>query len=219
MSTTFNKIYERAISLLDDPFITASYNEDTISYFRVMYNYLKNAIPQYKIPDDMQTILASRVEPTGEMESFVGDGTTSNFVLTTTPTTDSYFSFQLDGEYVDGTFDYNTNTGTLSSTPYTPGTVLVEWYHDGYFNTTLTDEQEFILASLTVACWGEKETNFLLDIRRLLNDGAFSMSSEANSIRSKNLWFYSIREKAEKLMNKQGWSDFRTTMKQRYGIS
>jgi|WetSurMetagenome_2_1015567.scaffolds.fasta_scaffold34651_3 hypothetical protein len=219
MATLYNKIYTRAISEINDPFITASYNANPINYFKTMYNYLLNAIPLYNSPNTIIPILSNRVDPDGEIESFIGDGINPYFVLSTTPNDSSYFSYNINDVYVSGSFDYTTNTATLASTPYIAGEVLIEWYSDGYFNSTLTEAQENILACYLVSCWGEKEKNFLLDIRRLLNDDSFSMSAESTTIRNKDNWYYSMREKAEKLMNQESWLVYQSTMKTRYGLS
>jgi hypothetical protein len=220
MTTLNSTIYTKAITEINDPFISASYNTNPVDFYKTMYNYLVNAIPMYIVPSTMVAILDDRVESSGETEVFSGDGSNKDFVLTTIPTANAYFSYKVDDSYVTGSFDSVTNTVTLDSAPDS-GTenVEIEWYETGYFNQTLTTKQQDILACFIVCCWAEKEKNFLLDIRRLLNDTDFRLSSEANSMRSKGDWFYSMKEKAEKMMNQNNWNSYASTMRTRYGLS
>jgi hypothetical protein len=220
VATLNEVIYTRAIAEIDDPFITASYNENAISFFKTMYNFLVNAIPLYVSPTTIIDILNDRTEPDGQIELFNGNGTMVDFVLSSTPTSNAYFSCAVNEVYVSCTFNSTTNTVSVSSPPLT-GTenVEIEWYDTGYFNQTLTPIRQNVLACFLVSCWGEKEKNFLIDIRRLLNDSTFKLSAESTTMKSKDSWYYNMREKAEKLMNQSDWVDHVAIFKTRYGIT
>jgi len=62
-----------------------------------------------------------------------------------------------------------------------------------------------LLSKLLISNWSMKEKNFSLDIRRLLNDTDFKMTSEANSIRAKGFWYECSKEEVEKSMNQFSW--------------
>lgn len=89
----------------------------------------------------------------------------------------------------------------------------------GQFNQTLSDREEKILSSLLVQCWAEKEKNFLLDIRRLLNDTDFKLSAESTTIREKGGWYNSIRENSEQAMKQYSWDLYIDAMNNKYGLS
>lgn len=208
MATSNINIYERAISSFDDPSITRAYNSNPTQFFKIMYNYLRNGIPLYNNPLSIIDILSDRTDPYIDSENFVGDGNTSTYALSSTPLIDSYFSYYINDVESEGSYDELTNSVTFPYDIPLGETATAEWYYVGQFNQTLTDIQQKILGLLLVACWAEKEKNFLLDIRRLLNDTDYKMGSEAFSIRAKTAWHQSMLEDAEKLMNQTSWTDF-----------
>lgn len=205
MSTSFIEIYDRAITEFDDPNITKVYNLSQISFFQVMYNYLINAIPAFNNPQSVRAILASRTDPSGYTEIFNGDGITTTFTLSTTPLANSYFEYQINNVVVVGNYDSITNQITFPSPIPSGHTGSVQWYFAGEFTNTLDDTMKSILAKLLVLHWAEKEKNFLLDIRRLLNDTDFKLNDNSSTTRSKIQWYENIRENAEKLMNQYSW--------------
>lgn len=208
MATSNIKIYERAISSFDDPAITKAYLDNPTQFFQIMNNYLKNAIPLYNNPLSILGILSDRIEPYIDSESFVGDGNTNTYVLSSTPLQESYFTYYIDNVETTGNYDELTNSVTFPVNIPLSQIAIAEWYYVGQFNQDLTDVQQRILAYLLVANWAEKEKNFLLDIRRLLNDTDYKIGSEANSARAKVNWYQSMIEEADKLMNTNAWIGF-----------
>lgn len=89
----------------------------------------------------------------------------------------------------------------------------------GQFNQTLTDREEKILSGLLVQCWAEKEKNFLLDIRRLLNDTDFHLAAESSTMREKGNWYSLIREQNMQEMKQYSWDLYTDAMNQKYGLS
>lgn len=219
MATPYSNIYVRAINLFDDPKITSAFENNPIDFYQIMYGYLNNAIPLFITPTAMQAKLNDRTKPTGQTELFDGNGLTNSFHLSTTPPTGAMFNYIVGNAVATGNFNYLTNNATLDVIPPI-GThnVSIEWYADGQFNQTLIDRQEMILALQLVRCWGEKEKNFLMDIRRLLQDTDFKLISEANSTNSKTNWFATIREEAEKEMNNYAWDVYQENLRLKYGI-
>jgi len=213
-------IYTRAINEFDDYRINTAYSNNYISFFKIMYNYLDNAIPLFNIPKIMINKLLDRVKPIDTIELFDGDGHETNFVLTSIPTLDAYFYYIIDNITVDGTYDSLTNSITLNTVaPLGTENITIEWYDSGSFNETLSEREERILSYLLVQNWGEKEKNFLLDIRRLLNDTDFKLSAESTNMREKGNWYHSMREHAVKDMKQYSWDLTYDDLKKKYGLA
>lgn len=220
MATSYVNIYTRAITSFEDPTISAAYVANSLDFFKIMKNYLDNAIPLFTIPKTIQTKLITRVEPIDVIELFSGTGSLSTFVLSTTPHIDSYFNYLVEDVTASGVYDVLTNSATITPTPIA-GTenVSIESYFCGEFSNTLSDREEKILSSLLVQCWAEKEKNFLLDIRRLLNDTDFKLSAESTTIREKGNWYNSIRENVLQEMKQYSWDLYVDSMNLKYNLS
>ena len=157
MSTPNSNIYTRAINEFDDYRINTVYSNNYISFFKIMYNYLNNAIPLFNIPKIMTNKLSDKVNPIDIIELFSGDGQETNFVLTSTPTLDAYFYYIIDDVPTNGVYDSLTNSVTLHSiAPLGTENITIEWYDSGYFNETLSEREERILSYLLVQNWAEK---------------------------------------------------------------
>ena len=219
MATSRVDIYSRAINRFDDPHITSAYNSNPIEFFEIMSGYLDNAIPYFTVPSKMLSILADKTAPSGETELFSGNGTTDIFVLTTTPTADAYFYGEINDVRYEITYNSLTNSVTFPiDAPIGVENVLAQWYGTGQFNQTLTDRQITILSGLLLQCWSEKEMNFLLDIRRLLNDTDYKMGVEATNMMSKAKWFNGIRELNENEMKMYSWDVYNNELRKQYGL-
>lgn len=219
MATLFTNIYGKAVNSFDDPFIKSTYG-DTITFFKVMWGYMQNAIPEFIIPESIISKIQDIIEPTGQTEIFNGDGINKIFTLSTTPLQESYFKYIVNDIVVTGSFNYNTNQVTLDSIPSSgSGNVSIEWYYAGSFNKTLELREQRIMAMLWVLNWTEKEKNYLLDIRRLLNDTDFKLSAEAPNINSKNNWYHNMREEVLNMMKQYNWSLYTEDLKKKYGLS
>ena len=72
-----------------------------------------------------------------------------------------------------------------------------------------------ILARCMVIAWADKEQNFMLDIRNLLNDTDFRLHSPANSLKSKREWVNDLRFEIYTLQTKLDW-DLRNITKSHY---
>lgn len=209
MATSYTDIYAKSIAEIGDPSIDREFATKEVEFCKTMYNFLDNAIPMFITPTIQISRLSDRTEPQDVIELFNGTGSTSVFTLSSTPTSTSLFLYMVGDVVVDGTYNSGTNQVTLSSNPIA-GTenVWIEWYDPGQFNQTLNYQEKAILAQFLVCCWAEKEKNFLLDIRRLLNDDDFKLNAEGNNMQAKGNWFYSMREKAEKSMNAYSWQQY-----------
>jgi hypothetical protein len=219
VATSRTDIYSRAINRFDDPHITSAFNKSPIEFFEIMSGYLDSAIPYFTIPNIMLSILMDNTKPSGETELFDGTGISNKVTLTTTPTIDAYFYGEINGVPYEVIHDPLTNEITFPIViPVGVENTLVQWYDAGQFNQTLTDRQCRILSGLLLQCWSEKEMNFLLDIRRLLNDTDYKMGVEATNMMSKARWFNGIREANENEMKMYSWDVYNNELRKQYGM-
>lgn len=215
----FKDIYNKAINLFDDPIIMRAYAEDAVRWEKLMYPYLENGVNKFTNPTKIAFLLVDQTLPSGQIETFVGNGT-ATYQTTAgsfTPTADADFSFYI-GTRVDKGATYDNGTVTFSENVPVGTTCAVEWYSGGHFNTDFSQAAsrtvsaqvieyrvKDILANALVLAWAEDEKNFLLDIKNLLTDHDFRIYSPANSIAAKQNWVNSIKFNLDTQTNKLSW--------------
>ena len=218
MALTFKSIYEKAINLFDDPIIRRSYIEDTVRWERQMYPHLENGISQFSNPTKIAYLLVDQKLPSGQVEVFDGNGTAVyNVSADFVPEEGAEFSFRIGTQY-DHAAKYENGVVTFSREVPTGSKCGVEWYFPGQFNTDFKEaaspttsaaviayKVRDILARALVLAWATNEEDFLLDIRRNLNDTDFKLYSEANSIRSKVEWVNQLKFQLDSLTTKLAW--------------
>ena len=218
MALTFKSIYEKAINLFDDPIIQRAYVEDTVRWERLMYPHLENGINQFSNPTKIAYLLVDQKLPSGQVEVFDGNGTAVyNVSADFVPEEGAEFSFRIGTQY-DHAARYDNGVVTFSREVTTGSKCGVEWYSPGQFktgfkeaasSTTSADVIAYkvrdILARALVLAWATNEEDFLLDIRRNLNDTDFKLYSEANSIRSKVEWVNQLKFQLDSLTTKLAW--------------
>ena len=218
MALTFKSIYEKAINLFDDPIIRRSYIEDTVRWERQMYPHLENGISQFSNPTKIAYLLVDQKLPSGQVEVFDGNGTAVyNVSADFVPEEGAEFSFRIGTQY-DHAARYDNGVVTFSREVPTGSKCGVEWYSPGQFNTDFKEaaspttpasviayKVRDILARALVLAWATNEEDFLLDIRRNLNDTDFKLYSEANSIRSKVEWVNQLKFQLDSLTTKLAW--------------
>ena len=218
MALTFKSIYEKAINLFDDPIIRRSYIEDTVRWERQMYPHLENGINQFSNPTKIAYLLVDQKLPSGQVEVFDGNGTAVyNVSADFVPEEGAEFSFRIGTQY-DHAARYDNGVVTFSREVPTGSKCGIEWYSPGQFNTDFKEAASSttpanviaykvrdILARALVLAWATNEEDFLLDIRRNLNDTDFKLYSEANSIRSKVEWVNQLKFQLDSLTTKLAW--------------
>lgn len=218
MALTFKSIYEKAINLFDDPIIQRAYVEDTVRWERMMYPHLENGVNQFSNPTKIAYLLVDQKLPTGQVEVFEGNGTSVyNTSADFTPEADADFSFRIGTQY-DRSATYENGVVTFSREVPVGSKCEVRWYSAGQFNTDFREAASAttsasviaykvrdILARALVVSWATNEEDFVLDIRRNLNDTDFKLYSEANSIRSKVEWVNQLKFQLDTLTTKLAW--------------
>ena len=215
----FKDIYNKAINLFDDPIIMKAYVEDTVRWEKLMYPYLENGINRFTNPTSISFLLVDQTLPQGQVETFVGDGSTTYHTTegSFTPVEGADFSFYI-GSKIDNGATYFDGTVTFSSPVPVGTTCAVEWYYAGAFNTDFASAAtqqvspqviayrvKDILANALVWAWAEDEKNFVLDIKNLLTDHDFRIYSPANSVTAKQNWVNSIKFNLDTQTNKLSW--------------
>lgn len=232
----FSDIYERTVNLIDDPDINRAYLTNTIEFQKIMYNFLINGLSYITHPIKVTDALAQYNKPTGETEVGACEAGKQAYNIEMDIPEDAEVVFYIDTPNKKGvlvkqqakaTYDATDKTVTFVK-PVSDGEQYeIEWYKAGEFTadftqagaaigSSMTKRVIEILARTTVIAWAEKEQNFLLDIRNLLNDTDFKLHSPANSLKTKTEWVNSLQFEIYSLQNRLDW-DLRNRSVSWYG--
>lgn len=223
---SYTDIYDRFINLVDDPQLNRAYANNTIQFKKIAYNFLLNGLSNFTAPPQVCDLLAAQQDPEGSMEVFDGDGG-KVYTITITIPDDADVVCYIAGK-VDPEASIQDNKVTFSQDVATGTNCAVEYYSAGAFTAdfgkaaggmnkaSMGKRVEEILARCMVIAWADKEQNFMLDIRNLLNDTDFKLHSPANSLKSKREWVNDLRFEIYTLQNKLNW-DLRNVSTSYYG--
>jgi len=232
----FSDIYERTVNLIDDPDINRAYLTNTIEFQKIMYNFLINGLSYITHPIKVTDALAQYDKPTGETEVGACEAGKQTYEVSMEIPEDADVVFYIDTpnkkgvlvkQQAEATYDATDKTVTFVK-PVSDGEQYeIEWYKAGEFTadftqagaaigSSMTKRVIEILARTTVIAWAEKEQNFLLDIRNLLNDTDFKLHSPANSLKTKTEWVNSLQFEIYSLQNRLDW-DLRNRSVSWYG--
>lgn len=232
----FSDIYERTVNLIDDPDINRAYLTNTIEFQKIMYNFLINGLSYITHPIKVTDALAQYDKPTGETEVGACEAGKQTYEVSMEIPEDAEVVFYIDApnkkgvlvkQQAEATYDATDKTVTFVK-PVSDGEQYeIEWYKAGEFTadftqagaaigSSMTKRVIEILARTTVIAWAEKEQNFLLDIRNLLNDTDFKLHSPANSLKTKTEWVKDLQFEIYSLQNRLDW-DLRNRSVSWYG--
>lgn len=232
----FSDIYERTVNLIDDPDINRAYLTNTIEFQKIMYNFLINGLSYFTNPTKVSDALAQYDKPTGETEVGACETGKQTYKVDIDIPEDAEVVFYIDvpnkkgalvKQQAEATYNATDKTVTFITEVKDGEQYEIEWYKAGAFTadfvnagkaigSSMTKRVEEILARTTVIAWAEKEQNFLLDIRNLLNDTDFKLHSPANSLKTKTEWVNSLQFEIYSLQNKLDW-DLRNRSVSWYG--
>lgn len=209
MGTSYTEVYKRAITEFKDPAIKNLFDNETIMFCQVMYNFLENAISLFTSPKAAQLRVSNRISPQLYSNLFTGNGTQTQFVLVEYPTdnqlNDCIFSYKVNDISVTGTYDSVSHTVSLSAPPALNDSIEISIYYVGNWNIDLYDMEKYILSQYILSCWSEYIQNDKLDIVRLLGDTDFKLTAVSSTTTAKSNWNIVNRETATKRMNKYAW--------------
>ena len=232
----FSDIYERTVNLIDDPDINRAYLTNTIEFQKIMYNFLINGLSYFTAPTKVCDMLAQYDEPTGETEIGACEAGEQAYKVDMDIPEDAEVVFYIDTpnkkgvlvkQQAEATYNAADKTVTFITEVKDGEQYEIEWYKSGTFTgdfgetgraigSSMGKRVIEILARTTVIAWAEKEQNFLLDIRNLLNDTDFKLHSPANSLKTKTEWVNGLQFEIYSLQNKLDW-DLRNRSVSWYG--
>lgn len=236
MGILFKDIYVKAVSLFDDPKITAAYKSNTVQFEKLMYTYLQNAIGMFHNPVSIGMMLSAYNVPVGKMESFEADGETKEFVLDSDMTIEDKdildakafnYVFIENDRIVQGQYIAD-ETGETNGKVIFPDVLPVgqqyafEMYYCGEFladfsggtynknaphaNNMVINTIKDVLARLLVRSWAEETRDMLLDIKNIMQDTDFKLMSNDRILNAKNKWIDQLDDEVFQMQNRLAWS-------------
>lgn len=211
MATNFDVIYTRALSIFKDPVLSRLQSTNLQVFCRIMYTYLQTAVTLYNPNKYTHDRLLNQTSPQYNAQEFEGDGTATDFVLTSAPLPDFenvVFLVKInDVEISDSDYLYvkSINTVAFNEAPEENSKIEITWYNIGSFNNELYPEDITLLSLALCWAWAIQTSNNSLDINRNLNDTDFKTYSEANTIREKSRWVKMYEEMFARELSKADW--------------
>lgn len=216
----FSEIFDRAFNLFDDPDISQKYYYDKAGFQHIMLQYLLIAKDKFTSPTVIVDKLHQIDSPIGYNESDVGNDS-STYVLNNEVANKGVgvgFTYKIGKEFVEGSYDPETNSVTFARNVSTSEEWSVSWFYAGAFTADFSDGFRAdiplepildkiinILAYGTLSVWGDKEVGRVLEVRNILTDHDFQMYSPANSARAKVEWRNQMNRDMDTLIAELNW--------------
>jgi hypothetical protein len=198
-------IFDRAVNLFDDPYISSAYVKDPVSFQTVMRSCMIAGKPRWRKPASLANLFASPTSASGMSVSFDGTGAAAYEVpADDRPSAElapkAAMSYSIGGTPdASAAYDAATGTVTFSSAVPTGTKCSFAWYYAGNYandpssaisvnvpSDLLTDSCIDILAYCCLLGWDTHEMNDLLQISNILTDDDFKLYSPANNIEAQN---------------------------------
>lgn len=213
----FKDIFNRAVNLFDDPDIRKKFYDDPVGFEKVMRPFLIVGKDKFTSPTAVTDKLCVYSDAQGKDEIIDGENT-ETYILSTTPVSNSVFTYRIGTEIVPGLYDSQTNSVTFPREVRTGETCSVCWYYAGAFtedfsnclngdlpNNSIMEKIINILAYGILSAWSDLELNRSLEIRNLLSDADMSFYSPANSAKAKIEWYNNINKDMDSLISELNW--------------
>ena len=213
----FYDIFEKAITMFDDPDIRHDYVFNKSAFCGRMREYLLNGLRLFVSPTiivDQLVYYSDPVYGSEEITEEAGD----TFVLTASIPENSVFTYKVNGQLVKGTYNPETNSVTLIDAITADDTLVVEWCFAGAFTADFSDilrkdissdaimgQILTILAQGIVCMWDEEEMNRALENRNILSDSDFKLHSPANSVNAKIAHHKQVLAEMDTLLSQLEW--------------
>lgn len=195
MGTTWSEIItDYAMVEIDDLRMRTELQDNPALFFRGMSLYMKNAIPYFNNPPEMQGWLKNTLPSFADYYWTVPTDTTEETVVPTGQPGYEIMSVQIRSEedngvvgvtpYIGATYDSETGNVTFPA-GLTEGTQFqMDFYTDGTFDNDLTEEEKRILGLCVDYVWNVRFSGNWLNMQPKIQDANFSVGSEANYTRS-----------------------------------
>lgn len=195
MGTTWSEIItDYAMVEIDDLRMRAELQDNPALFFRGMSLYMKNAIPYFNNPPEMQQWMKNTPPSFADYYWTVPTDTAEETVVQTGQLGYELMSVQILSEeengvvgvtpYIGATYDSETGNVTFPA-GLTEGTQFqMDFYTDGTFDNDLTEEEKRILGLCVDYVWNVRFSGNWLNMQPKIQDANFSVGSEANYTRS-----------------------------------
>ena len=216
----FYDIFEKSMSIFDDPDLSRKYYEDQAGFQSDMRDFLMVGKNKFTYPTAITDKLIVCDEPVGYMESDSGDGT-DTYTLDNPVANGGDkvgFTFAVDGKPVHAQYNADNNSVTFERNIAATETWSVSWFYAGAFSADFSNclRSDFpmdaimekvitILAYALLSTWGDKEVGRVLEVRNILTDTDFKMYSPANSARAKVEWRNQMNRDMDTLVSELNW--------------
>lgn len=195
MGTTWSEIItDYAMVEIDDLRMRTELQDNPALFFRGMSLYMKNAIPYFNNPPEMQGWLKNTLPSFADYYWTVPADTTEETVVPTGQPGYEIMSVQIRSEeengvvgvtpYIGATYDSETGNVTFPA-GLTEGTQFqMDFYTDGTFDNDLTEEEKRILGLCVDYVWNVRFSGNWLNMQPKVQDANFTVGSEANYTRA-----------------------------------
>ena len=216
----FYDIFEKSMSIFDDPDLSRKYYEDQAGFQSDMRDYLMVGKNKFTYPTAITDKLIVCDEAVGYMESDSGNGT-DTYTLEQTVANNGEkvgFTFAVNGKPIQAQYTAEDNSVTFERNIEATETWSVSWFYAGAFSADFSDclRSDFpmdaimdkvvtILAYALLSTWGDKEVGRVLEVRNILTDTDFKMYSPANSARAKVEWRNQMNRDMDTLVSELNW--------------
>ena len=216
----FYDIFEKSMSIFDDPDLSRKYYEDQAGFQSDMRDFLMVGKNKFTYPTAITDKLIVCDEAVGYMESDSGNGT-DTYTLEQTVANNGEkvgFTFAVEGKPIQAQYNAEDNSVTFERNIEATETWSVSWFYAGAFSAdfsnclrsdfpieAIMDKVVTILAYALLSAWGDKEVGRVLEVRNILTDTDFKMYSPANSARAKVEWRNQMNRDMDTLVSELNW--------------
>jgi hypothetical protein len=180
MGTSFEEIYALNNIIHTDSRLTSK--PDNLVY-QLFYQYLRFAISMFE--DDCYHDLNTLTPFSQSENTFVGNGTSGNFVLDVAIPTGADVYISVDDVSDGYSYVYTSSTKTVAITPIpiNLSDVYIAWYIKGEFTDTLTFQEIDILASGMLIPYQQEHLNTHSLLQQSISTGDYKKTSQAEHIK------------------------------------
>lgn len=180
LATTFDTIFEQFLLTVDDSKLINNLTKDCLA--TTLSDFLDRAraiCKSYLYKDVNNCVLTKSYN-----ESFVGDGTTTQYPLSITAIENAEIYVSIDNvEIPDCTYNFSTNTAILSATPVEDSNIYIGIYKTGYFNENYNiDEITYLARGMTIP-WLEFQLQKQKHLNQMVYGKDYQIHSQANHIK------------------------------------
>lgn len=211
--TTFMDIIcNHAMIEIDDVRLQNELSINPSRFFRKMSFYLINAIPRFSRPPEVRKILNPYINATYDDFDYIIPGNYDGGEITIETGIAEYemasaviISEDGYGEYqyipIQITYDSETGNVVIAENQVQAGSrIAIDFYTDGYFRYSLSEEIKRILGLLVQIVWENRFINDFLLQQPKIKDKSFDIGNESNHMRASSERYRMLNEQVNQEM-------------------